>query len=228
MTYFTFNATPTNPELESIRPHTVHKKTNYLRAYFNKIEKDLQDESTLLWKECQLENERTKDHEDDSEHDYRANDSLQEIEFIYLRMHRYSATLASYAYLESSMTKLCRELELWAPPTEAFANAKGDGIEKCRNYFKHITGEKFTTVNSAWCQIKTLNKIRNCIIHADGDSNRMKDKEKFIRLVQQNRELSFIEDNLVMISSDFIHRSINNIESLLIHMCEHKKTNTSK
>lgn len=228
MKQFNFFVDPTNPELKPIHPIAVNQKTHYLRAFFDKIEKDFQDESTLLWEECQLEDERTKDHEDDSEYDYRASDSLREIEFVYLRMHRYSATLASYAYLESSMMKLCRELEALTLPTIAFTPGNNGGIEKCRKYFTEVTGENFSKINSPWSQIITLSKIRNCIIHADGDSSRMRNKEEIIKIIEKSPGLSFIEENLLMISSEFIQCSIDNIKTILTHMYNTKKLKTLK
>lgn len=218
MNKFIFVVDPTNPELKPIHPIAVNQKTHYLRAFFEKIEKGFRDESILLWEECRLENERTKDHEDDSEYDYRASDSLREIEFVYLRMHRYSATLANYAYLESSMMKLCKELEVLTAPSIVFTPGNNGGVEKCRDYFKKVTGEDFSKINSSWCQIITLNKIRNCIIHANGDSSRMRNKEEIIKIIEKSQDLSFIEDNLLMISSEFIQRSIDNIKIILNHM----------
>lgn len=228
MKQFNFYVDPINPELKSIHPTSVSQKTHYLRSFFDKIEKSFQDECTLLWEECQLEDERTKDHEDDSDYDYRANDSLREIEFVYLRMHRYSATLASYAYLESSMMKLCRELEALTLPAIAFTPDNKGGIDKCKKYFTKVTGENFSKVNSQWSQIITLSKIRNCIIHADGDSSRMRNKEEFIKTIEKNPGLSFIEENLLMISSEFIQCAIDNIKTILIHMCNTKNLKTLK
>lgn len=218
MKKFVFTPSPINPELESVTPYTANRKTSFLRSYFDKIESSFQEESILLWEECKLENERTKEHDDDSEYDFRASDSLQEIEFIYLRMHRYSAILASYAYLESSMMKLCNELDLKVSPEPPLKETKGEGIEKCKTYFSRTTGVNFTEINTEWSQVATLNKIRNCIIHADGDSSRMKKRQQLIDIIHVDNDLSLIENNLVMVSSNFIHRSIDNIKTVLVYM----------
>lgn len=218
MKKFVFTPSPINPELESVTPYTINRKTGFLRSYFDKIESSFREESKLLWEECKFENERTKHHGDDSEHDYRASDSLQEIEFIYLRMHRYSAILACYAYLESGMVKLCNELDLKESPLVSFNETKGEGIERCKTYFSRTTGVNFTKINTEWCQVTTLNKIRNCIIHADGDSRRMRKKQQIIDTINKDNDLSLIEDSLVMISSNFIHRSIDNIKTVLLYM----------
>ena len=69
-----FKPHPINPELERVVKYTITSKVSLLRTHFKKIENIFQEESELLWKECELENARTKEHEDDSGYDYRSSD----------------------------------------------------------------------------------------------------------------------------------------------------------
>lgn len=215
-----FKATPQNPELGSVNPYTIKSKCSYLRRHFDRIERVFQEESEELWKGCLAEQERTKDHDDDSEHDYRNSDDLREIEFVSLRMHRYSIILASYAYLENSMSKLCAEyyisMKLPLEPTEI----KGEGITKFRTYLEKLAKIELKTVNKQWSSLSALNTIRNCIIHADGDANLLKNPKILINIVNNQQNLSFIEERLIMMDNSYIHSTIDTIESFLLHIFE--------
>ena len=75
-----FKITPQNPELGSVTPYSISSKCDYLRRHFNRIEKVYQEEFDELLASCQAEQKRTKDHEDDSEHNYSYSDAIREIE----------------------------------------------------------------------------------------------------------------------------------------------------
>ncbi|MBI6703051.1 hypothetical protein [Pseudomonas viridiflava] len=218
-----FKVTPQNPELGSVTPYTIKSKCSYLRRHFDRIERVFQEESEELWKVCLAEQERTKDHEDDSDHDYRDSDDLREIEFISLRMHRYSIILASYAYLENSMSKLCKEyytsMELPLEPSEI----KGEGITKFRTYLEKLAKIELQTVNKQWSSLSALNTIRNCIIHADGDAQLLNNPTKLIKIIENQESLSFIEEHLIMMDESYIHSTIDTIESFLLHIFEARK-----
>jgi hypothetical protein len=216
-----FKTHPINPELEKVTKYTITSKVSLLRTHFKKIENIFQEESELLWKECEFENARTKDHEDDSGYDYRSSDSLREIEFIYLRMHRYSAILTAYSYLESSMNKLCDDFEEKMSISLSASDLNGNGIARCKMYLERLATINFSKINKEWSHLTTLNKLRNCIIHADGDASKIQRSGKFITLIQNSSDLSFIEKNLVMVSSDFVYKSIDEIENTLLYLVEH-------
>ncbi|PIB45223.1 hypothetical protein AOA59_05490 [Pseudomonas sp. 2822-15] len=215
-----FQVTPQNPELGSVTPHTITSKCDYLRRHFNRIERVYQEESDELLIACQSEQERTKDHEDDSEHNYSYSDAIREIEFFSLRMHRYSAILASYAYLENSMSKLCgkyyESMDLPLKPEEV----RGEGIVKFRIYLEKLAKIDLETVNKNWSHLTTLNLIRNCIVHADGDANLIKNSSKLIGIINKSKNLSFIEEQLIMMDASYISSTVDTIQGFLLHLFE--------
>lgn len=215
---FKFNVYPTNPELDRVTTRTVKNKISYLRCHFEKIENIFKIESEELLQEVNLENKRTKSHEDDSQYDYRPSDSLRDIEFIYLRMHRYSAILASYSYLESSMLKICTDLEKRRNIAISVSDLQGDGIFRCKKYLNKMAGIDFEEINHQWSDLATLNKLRNCIVHADGDAERVRGSDNFIAQIESSADLFFVEERLLMISSNFVYSSLNNIESVLVYL----------
>lgn len=217
---FVFKVNPQNPELGSVTPYTITSKCDYLRRHFNRVERVYEEESDELLIACQAEQERTKDHEDDSEHNYSYSDAIREIEFISLRMHRYSAILASYAYLENSMSKLCTKYyESMDLPLKA-AEVSGDGIVKFKLYLEKLAKIDFETVNKQWSHLTILNLIRNCIVHADGDANLIKQSSKLIGIINNSKDLSFIEEQLIMMDASYISSTVDTIQSFLLHLFE--------
>jgi len=175
-----FKPHPINPELESVVKYTITSKVTLLRTHFKKIENIFQEELESCGKGVCIENVRAKNHEDDNGYDYRTSDSLRDIEFIYLRMHRYSAILAAYSYLENSMNKLCADCEGKMSIPLSVNNLSGEGIVRCRTYLEHLASIDFSEINKEWSHLTTLNKLRNCIMHADGDASKIRGKKGFI------------------------------------------------
>ena len=213
-----FNVHPDNPELGAVTPYTVNEKCRYLRKHFDRIEKVFEVESEELWAASLAENERTKDHEDDSEHDYRHSDSLREIEFISLRMHRYSSILSSYAYLENSMNKLCEEYHIAKQLPLDPSQVKGEGIERSKLYLSKLAELDFDKINKEWSQLQILNALRNCIIHADGDVNLT--RKKLDNIINNTPGLSFVDNSLIMMEASYIHSAVDAIQTLLLHLSE--------
>lgn len=216
-----FEVYPTNPELEKVTKLTIQKKAFYLRAYFGKLDNIFQEELISLWQEKELEDKRAESHEDDSQYDYRASDSLSEIELIYLRMHRYAAILAIYSYLESSLNKLCNEFKIERNIPLSVSELNGDGIARCRKYLDQLVSIDFTKINHQWSKLAELNKIRNCIIHVDGNAEMIRSSESFVQMIESRKNLGFAEGKLIIASREFICQTIDNVESVLIYITEH-------
>lgn len=212
-----FEINPVNPELEGVAKHSIESKVSFLHSHFEKIEDIFKEELDCLADECELESERTKDHEDDSQLDYRLSDSLREIEYIYLRMHRYSAILAAYSFLESSMNILCADFEKKMDISISVSDMSEKGLNRFKLYLKRYASVDFAEINPQWSNLKTLSKLRNCIMHADGNVEKMQGSSKLIVLINAHSDLSFIEKNQVMLSSEFVYKSIKDIKVALLY-----------
>ena len=219
---FEFDVYPTNPELAAVDKYSIKTKIDYLKKYFEIIESVFEDESKSLSKLIRNEDEKTKSDIDDRNYDYRYCDSLMEIEFVYLRMHRYASILALYSFLESSMSKICHQKKLELNLPISAEEIKGDGIVKYKKYLSEYCKSDFSTINKIWSDLVTLNKVRNCIMHCSGDASKIKRTDDFIKLVNKTKELSFIEKNLIMISSKFVLDSIKNITDFLDYLIQKK------
>ncbi|WP_345873591.1 hypothetical protein [Shewanella algae] len=215
-----FNVYPTNPELGKVTKYAISIKVSFLRSHFRKIEKVFEEESACLFEQCKLEDERTKDHEDDSQVDYRPYDELREIEFVYLRMHRYSAVLAAYSYLESSLTKICVDIQEKNEIRLSVSEINGNGINRCKIYLEKLASIDFEAINGQWSNLQILNKVRNCIMHADGNAEKIRSSANLISNIESNADLSFIEKRLIMMTGKYVENILNDIERTLQYIVE--------
>ncbi|PLK49422.1 hypothetical protein [Uliginosibacterium sp. TH139] len=214
-----FDIYPVNPELERVRAYSVQKKISFLRTHFEKIENIFNQELDALSRECVLEMERTQGDDDDGSYDYRASEAMREIEYVFLRMHRYSAILAIYSYLETSMMVLCKDAKESLEISICVNDLRGEGIFACKKYLELLAGVDFNKINGTWSNLVVLNKVRNCIVHADGDANKAR-RDDLLNIIGSNRGLSFVEKSLIMVSSDFIFDAIDDVENILVYLAE--------
>lgn len=215
-----FKVYPTNPELWSINEYSIKIKTDHLLKHFKNIEAVFNRESDELLKLDQEEYKRTEDDYDDSNYFNGYSQSLREIEVVYLRMHRYTSILIAYSFLESSMAKICQQKKAELLVPIAAEDLKGEGISIYRKYLESFCKSNFQSFNSVWSALKLLNQVRNCIIHCSGNTTQMKNSAAFTKAVEATDGLSFVEDNLIMISSEYVVNSIGNISKLLMKIIE--------
>jgi hypothetical protein len=213
-----YKVLPTNPELVSVGAYSIKTKTDFLIRHFEIVETVFKDEAAELLELDQEEYEATIDDDDDSNYYTGYSELLREIEFVYLRMHRYASILAAYSYLESSMAKICKQKELELKVPISAEDLKGEGITIYKKYLENLCKSDFSSVNSTWSELMLLNKVRNCIMHCSGDAEKMSNSSKFIKIVEATGGLSFAEENLLMVSSEFVINSINSVSKLLVHL----------
>lgn len=212
-----FKPRSVNPEVRALTQETICEKAKYIRGHVDKIEKIFSDEAKELELSWQTELERTKNDEDDSCVDFGSSQSLMEIEYIYLRMHRYSAILAIYAYLELSMNNVCFLVKQKHKLPVDVTDFKGDGIERSKLYLEKMGKLDFSTVNPVWARVRLLNKVRNCIMHANGDAAEVR-RGDFVKTVHGTNGLSFVEKSLIHVSKEFVLSSIEDMKELLSHL----------
>jgi hypothetical protein len=222
---FKIHHEPENPELCKVNVSTINMKFEFIAIYFNKLEEIYQKESNDLRCVAIEQDDNFFSQYDDGQQSG-VWDELRDIEIIYLRMHRYSAILAIYAYLESSMVKLCSQLERDFLPVKSSAKAlmSSANVNNCRAYMVNHIRIDFTNVEAHWSKVESLYHIRNCIVHGAGDSNLVtRKKEGFTTTMEEEDGLYFIENDLIMVSADYILEAIENIRLLLIYLVEYKK-----
>ena len=118
------------------------------------------------------------------------------------------------------MSKLCNKYyDSMNLPLKPF-EVSGDGIVKFKLYLEKLAKIDFKTINKQWSHLTTLNLIRNCIVHADGDASLIKKSTKLIGIIDSSKDLSFIEEQLIMMDDSYIYSTVDTIQSFLLHLFE--------
>lgn len=218
---FSLKPHPINPEIAGLNNHSITKKISFLKCHFQKIEEVFESEWDDLNYKWEIEMERKKDDEDDSNVNDNYSQSLMEIEYVYLRMHRYSAVLTAYSYLELVLHEICTVLEEKNNILFSVKDLKGNGLGRYKCYLKKVLGIEFSEMEGGE-SIDILNKVRNCIMHSGGDLRKCKKNIDLSKSIDRNPHLSCVEEHLIMISREFVEEVMDDIErflSSLLRVC---------
>jgi len=104
-------------------------------------------------------------------------DDADELGNRFPQIMRYSLFVYSYSFFERTLINISYrfyQLEKLATPPP---DREKMGIEEAKNYLKKIALVPFPT-NSAWRVIKTLNRVRNVVVHKEGVLPREVSKEE--------------------------------------------------
>lgn len=142
-----------------------------------------------------------------------------ELQFLkhYSRFHRNSTILVCYSILESNMVAICDRYEKQRNLPIALDDLKGQGINRCKDYLEKFGIVDFNNpeIKKYWEKLPVLNKLRNCIAHAEGNIS------KFTKLKADtiNGEVGLsIQHNHVEIDTKYIMSSIDRIQGLLLSL----------
>ncbi|MCI9883878.1 hypothetical protein MHI58_06905 [Bacillus sp. FSL K6-2869] len=89
------------------------------------------------------------------------------------KIMRYSLLISIYSHLEHELNKLCRYYN-----KEGFKKYKTqeNGIKRSQEFIKNELNMNFPDRSKEWTFICNVKEIRNCLVHAQGYIDEMKDK----------------------------------------------------
>ncbi len=196
--------------LDELEKYIEYVKVNYSRIIFNEdYIKEISKNRTDI----------TNRSEFGIEYDLSKNPC--QTEAIYLPFFKSSTFVYIYAFFEASMEDLCHYLYEKNNYPKRLSEIKGIGIERSKNYLKKYSGVHFNLFNKEWQTLKEFNKVRNCIIHAGGNVNKSREKDKLEEVFKKPLAKSviqpdtFIPPNIKMEDDGTIYMSINYINNLL-------------
>lgn len=137
------------------------------------------------------------------------------IENIFLKSFRYSMVVTSYSLLEIAMNDLCHYLRHSKKLSLNLDEIKGEGIERAKLYLSKVCSIDFPERSAEWNDIQKVNRIRNCIVHAEGDIEYAKSPQKLKNIVMNTSGLSLYRDRYIRIDSVYIFSAISNTHKLL-------------
>jgi len=140
------------------------------------------------------------------------------IEEIYLGIYRKSTLVSIYSYLENSLNNLCRRLYKKQKYPIKYTDLRGKGIERAKNYLKKLNKVDFDPLNTEWSHLNALNKIRNCIVHSEGDIKYYGNREEINTLAEHNPHLSIKDDRYLKVSRKYVDNCITTTEEFLVKL----------
>ena len=173
------------------------------REYYQAIENKFQSDKKSIE---DMKDSSIYDDMNEFERDY------YNIELHHLDIHRKSCLVTLYSYLESFLNYFCEYLYELNGRKLKYTDLSGTGIFRARLYLLKVEGVDFDQINNRWNQIKGFNLIRNNIVHESGKVG----KDKLIKFIETNENLSINNFDDVRIESGYIHELIDIIEDFIL------------
>jgi len=137
------------------------------------------------------------------------------IENIFLTIFHYTSLVATYSFLESSLHSLCNHLHKMKNLSLELADLKNDGIERAKEYLIKVCHINFPEKSHEWLEIQKLNKVRNCIVHAEGNIEKVISKKKICNIVKNTPGLKIVNKRFIGVEVSYLNSVIKNIEEFL-------------
>jgi hypothetical protein len=138
-----------------------------VRSYVEAVQSWLQNESVRL--EAEFTSKLPTLSEDEA-HDayawYVGDESNLKEEFPAL-CHS-STLIATFSFLEHHLAIICEQVRQAKGHTLAVGDVAGKGIEQSRTYLTKVLGFNDPATQPEWCEIKSLQKARNRLVHSLG------------------------------------------------------------
>ena len=137
------------------------------------------------------------------------------IEEIYIGMYRKSTLVSLYSFLENALNTLCRKLYSINNYPVELEVIRGEGIVRAREYLEKLSKIDFSQLNNEWCNLLSLNKLRNCIVHCEGNIKLSNSLKKLKNIINNRHDLSLRNEKYIKIDRDYIDFSITQISNFL-------------
>lgn len=201
----------------AIRERMTEIQLNSLRRYNEELEtkfkEDLND-TIQHYEKMVSETEKDSDSlEQIAEFCHYDKEAIKE----FIKTLRYSLLVTSYSFLETSLDKLChmfyKRKGISIPPS----GLTEKGIDRSKEYLKKHCSVIFPSGKRDWQELKNLNKIRNCIVHANGNILRLKDKESkdLLKVIQDTSGVIAERCRMIVVDETYIPQILTNIENIL-------------
>ena len=135
-------------------------------------------------------------------------EQLFTIENVFLRTFRYSVVVSVYSFLETAMSALCRYLRQSKGIALELGDLRGEAIQRDRLYLQKVCEIDFPEKTHEWQEIEKLASVRNCIVHAQGNIHRAKDRAKIENIINASEHLALEHDMYIVVSREYIEATL--------------------
>ncbi|WP_375320663.1 hypothetical protein [Aliivibrio logei] len=199
-----------------LKSHIVLKLRDY-KEYISDLESKFSNDRNVLLDEFKKESAQYSKDDWKLIEDFYADD-YSEIKDTRLVLYRQSTLVSLYTYLESSLHLFC----LYSRKRNGFvvnvSDYRGEGIVRSKEYLEKHGVLDVSLINGSWSNLQSFNKIRNCLVHCNGDLLTYKNKKQIISIVNNNKFLSLKEESSLIITKEYVDFIINEIESFLLEV----------
>lgn len=198
----------------NINKHYIENRIDEFHGYVREIESKFDSDKNNLSDYYNKAINGLSDEERMEVDDY-FSDDYYIIEEVHIYLYRKSILICIYSFLENSMYILCHHLySIYKYPVKV-DDLKGDGIVRAKEYLEKLASVDFSELNKEWSNLIALNKIRNCIVHSEGDIESSKNIDKLKNIINNSSSLSLKNDRYIKIEKEFINFCIDQVESFL-------------
>ncbi len=132
----------------------------------------------------------------------------------FTRNFNYSFITLIYSFLESSLNDLCLILKEKNLIELDLIDLRGEGIIRAKTYLTKICKIDFPETHE-WNEIIKLNKIRNCIVHANGNIKKSNGRSSLEKSLLNMKTVVIRDQEFLDIKIEYIESMILNIKKFL-------------
>jgi hypothetical protein len=92
-----------------------------------------------------------------------------------------SVLISVWVFMEGELKGYCRAMQRAMDISLNYSDLTGSAIEKFKNYIMKIVKLDLRLTEEIWEDLKAINEIRNCLVHADGIVKNKKLVDNFIK-----------------------------------------------
>jgi hypothetical protein len=129
-------------------------------------------------------------------------------EVLFPRILRYSLATQLFMFVETNFDKLCDEIAKRRTLALRSRDLKGSLFDRVKLFTEKVAGLPMVEEKN-WQALMTLQKVRDCIVHAGGNIEASRDRDFLRQLISKNQGLAGPdEDGLLQIEHGFSVRMI--------------------
>ena len=131
-----------------------------------------------------------------------------------------SALVSLYSCLEHNLNDYCNICQRIVNTNISVTDFNGDGIHKAKRYLTKLMDINFG-LSQEWQFMTEFNKVRNCIVHANGDIKKMSTAVALKNIIDKTPTLSLNNENNIIISLNYLKDNITKIRKLFQWLYTH-------
>ena len=172
---------------------SVRHDLSRIRSYASELQ-DALDERVTQFKKHVDERARKYDPESREEwYDWNSGEHW-ELSEVFPAILRHSVFVTTYSFLESTVMRGCRQFARQKPGAIEIRDLRGEGLEVARIYLKKVHGVQFPDQSAEWHRLSYYRKIRNCLVHRDGQVGQEGPGKDIRVFVAKNPDLAVIDE----------------------------------